>query len=505
MSTRQAASLPPYFDAVITGTDLNDTLTGSAAHDLLRGLGGRDWLNGGGGNDTLDGGDGFDLAYYNLRATSVDTIITVDEDGISIGTKRDSLIGIEQIALMVSGVGNGTMAVTGSSRHEYIMGAYGDDTLSGGGGRDTLDGGSGSDRLTGGAGRDQFIIHPIAGTGLDTVTDFTAGDKIVFQTRYNGGEITVAMPVETVAIGDGTGLLRGQIHVQAVQGGVMVRAGIDDTAGFDTAVMLEGTFDLSRFISAGRGVGYGEPSVARGTPNSDLLRGTAYDDTLDGGGGNDRILGIDGADQVDGGSGIDAYAMEYRYDELSIRNIALPRPGEAGYVVVEPYGVRDMDVTNLRNVEFLCLTDRVLLLTKQDQDVSAALPLGFSEQGYLAANPDIDAAVANGLFRSGWDHYQAYGAAEGRSPTALFDAGWYLATNPDVAAAVAAGRIHALEHFMVYGWREGRDPSAYFDISAYLDRSPDVAAAGINPLVHYLAWGMSEGRINSAADTGWFS
>ena len=39
----------------------------------------------------------------------------------------------------------------------------------------------------------------------------------------------------------------------------------------------------------------------------------------------------------------------------------------------------------------------------------------FDEQKYLKANPDVDLAVKNGSFKSGWDHYDKYGRGEGRS------------------------------------------------------------------------------------------
>ena len=44
------------------------------------------------------------------------------------------------------------------------------------------------------------------------------------------------------------------------------------------------------------------------------------------------------------------------------------------------------------------------------------------------------------------------------------------------------------------GWREGRDPSPVFDTSAYLAANPDIAAAGLDPLDHYLRFGVYEGR-----------
>lgn len=38
----------------------------------------------------------------------------------------------------------------------------------------------------------------------------------------------------------------------------------------------------------------------------------------------------------------------------------------------------------------------------------------FSEVDYLAANPDVAAAVKNGSFQSGWHHYKLHGEREGR-------------------------------------------------------------------------------------------
>ena len=42
--------------------------------------------------------------------------------------------------------------------------------------------------------------------------------------------------------------------------------------------------------------------------------------------------------------------------------------------------------------------------------------------------------------------------------------------------------------------QEGRDPSARFDTLGYLAANPDVAAAGVNPLDHFLQFGIYEGR-----------
>jgi hypothetical protein len=52
-------------------------------------------------------------------------------------------------------------------------------------------------------------------------------------------------------------------------------------------------------------------------------------------------------------------------------------------------------------------------------------PVEFNEIAYLAANPDVDAAVRAGHLESGFQHWRQCGAAEGRAlrpeggPTAL--------------------------------------------------------------------------------------
>ena len=147
------------------------------------------------------------------------------------------------------------------------------------------------------------------------------------------------------------------------------------------------------------------------------------------------------------------------------------------------------------------------------------------------------------------DHYAAFGAGEGRAPSTRSDASfltdrtidgfdpvYYLRHNPDVAAA----GVDPYQHFqpsagargairtrcstpqaisrptrtsrpqvpirsittIKFGWHEGRDPSVGFDTASYLAAYPDVAAAQVNPLEHYLAFGVHEGR-SAFADGVW--
>jgi len=129
----------------------------------------------------------------------------------------------------------------------------------------------------------------------------------------------------------------------------------------------------------------------------------------------------------------------------------------------------------------------------------------FDERYYLAANPDVAAAVRAGTFLSGFEHYVLYGQYEPtRNPSLFFNEQWYLAKNPDVAAAVSAGSLASgWAHYVIYGAHEGRDPSADFSESFYRSTYSDVAAAIVSGLVesgfeHYVTYGQFERRSPNA-------
>ena len=122
-----------------TGTAEADTLRGTRGSDRLYGLDGKDLLLGGSGSDLIEGGDGPDV----LRG----------------GTGRD-----------------------------FLYGGNGGDKLYGGAGADWLAGGKGADHLAGGSGDDTFVFEEDE-SGLDTVTDFSAGDTL----KLNGFNL---MPFE---------------------------------------------------------------------------------------------------------------------------------------------------------------------------------------------------------------------------------------------------------------------------------------------------------------------
>jgi hypothetical protein len=85
----------------------------------------------------------------------------------------------------------------------------------------------------------------------------------------------------------------------------------------------------------------------------------------------------------------------------------------------------------------------------------------FDEDWYLATYPDIQAAVHQGEFPSGWAHFRTVGYLEGRlGNRPIVDSEWYLDTYPDIAQAMLEGKVtSAADHFEMFGYAEGRLPS----------------------------------------------
>lgn len=77
----------------------------------------------------------------------------------------------------------------------------------------------------------------------------------------------------------------------------------------------------------------------------------------------------------------------------------------------------------------------------------------------------------------------------------LFQADYYVSQLP---GGICIG--DPICHFLVYGWHKQLDPSRDFSISQYFMANPDILAAGLNPVLHYLKWGRSEGRSCQAAN-----
>lgn len=163
----------------------------------------------------------------------------------------------------------------------------------------------------------------------------------------------------------------------------------------------------------------------------------------------------------------------------------------------------------------------------------------FDEAYYRAQTPGLSGDLASLV-----DHYLRIGAREGRDPHRSFCGQSYLAKHRDVADA----GLNPLAHFLRHGVREGRmfsrsdhellavseavriladsglfdsafyaarygvpesealihyvergaydefDPNPAFRSAAYLRAYADIGTFGMNPLLHYLLYGVAEGR-----------
>ncbi len=225
---------------ILDGNGGNDTLDGAGGDDVLKGQDGSDLLISGMGRDYLLGGNGTDTlkltpsgtwsgsywaqndflvgasvqtaAHKKVSLSGLNRFETVsnggaDYDTLELTSGSDALalddvltqmnsaavaeLGrLVNIELINAGEGNDIvdlssarysatgLKVDGGAGNDVLWGGAGADQLLGGTGSDSLLGAAGNDTLTGGAGADSFLFA--AGSGQDTITDFSAadGDKV---------------------------------------------------------------------------------------------------------------------------------------------------------------------------------------------------------------------------------------------------------------------------------------------------------------------------------------
>lgn len=125
-----------------------------------------------------------------------------------------------------------------------------------------------------------------------------------------------------------------------------------------------------------------------------------------------------------------------------------------------------------------------ILLTKQN-DMNGLLELSMQD-GSPTSVPRQAAAVAELVPTP-----QEVGDADLILASGLFDSEWYRARySLDEATPDELAR-----HYLDVGYLNGFSPSSSFDGRAYTAAHRDVAAANLNPLIHYIMYGKSEGRV----------
>ncbi len=158
-----------------TGNAGNNIITGNIANNILNGGLGVDTLIGGMGNDTY--------VVDNIGDIVTETsTLTTEIDTVQSSVNYTLVLNVEQLTLTGTSAINGT----GNEGNNFITGNSGANILSGAAGNDTLVGGLGSDVLIGGLGVDRFLFNNKT-EGIDTINDFTAGEKIVISALGFGG------------------------------------------------------------------------------------------------------------------------------------------------------------------------------------------------------------------------------------------------------------------------------------------------------------------------------
>ena len=116
---------------------------------------------------------------------------------------------------------------------------------------------------------------------------------------------------------------------------------------------------------------------------------------------------------------------------------------------------------------------------------------------YIEQNPDVYAAYGNDR-TAAFQHFLAYGMAEGRVASPCFDVSYYRAAYGDLASAFGDDNEQYYYHFTLYGMAEGRQGSGSFSVSSYYNRYPDLREAFRRDLrsyyLHYIGYGRGEGR-----------
>ena len=209
----------------------------------------------------------------------------------------------------------GNDSMTGSHFNDWLFGDRGDDQIAGGLGDDKLWGGGGNDTLTGGEGRDTFIfewadmIHGARAT--DTITDFSAGDKLKISDLLPQGATLAASSdgsSTTLTITDNDAGISETILLENYATTVAQRASMVDI------LVKAGQYDHGYDTVADYLVGSNGNDTLAGGDADNVLIGRNGNDSLSGAGGNDLLYGGTGGDTLSGGDGNDVLTADNNDD-----------------------------------------------------------------------------------------------------------------------------------------------------------------------------------------------
>ena len=172
---------------------------------------GDDTLIGNSADNVLIGGAGNDSVSYASAAAGVTVNLGLAGAQNTIGAGTDTLTGFERLYGSQYGdrltAGAGITIIHGGGGNDTLIATADGDILMGEAGDDTLISGAGDDQLSGGGGNDTFR-DTTGGLSGDTITDFSAGDRIIL-TNANLGSFSFSLSGSTLTYAGGSLTLTG--------------------------------------------------------------------------------------------------------------------------------------------------------------------------------------------------------------------------------------------------------------------------------------------------------
>ncbi len=199
------------------------------------------------------------------------------------------------------------LILNGSEFANYLIGGFGDDTISGNGGNDTVLAGAGNDIVFGGIGND--VLY--GGDGNDFVdggegNDWISGDA-GNDTLYGGNGNNVlygGLGNDTIIGGAGNDYIDGGAGVDSLNGGLGI-----DTVSYASIITSSSIDGVSVYLYKGLGGATGQaPDTILnfenviGTKFSDFIMGTSGANVFNGGDERDFLYGLGGDDILFGGT-----------------------------------------------------------------------------------------------------------------------------------------------------------------------------------------------------------